>query len=147
MKRPGVGLAVILMKNHEVLVGKRKGSHGAGKLSFPGGHLESNETFYDCVVRELYEETGLDYQNYNMVSEHPCALTNDILNKDNKHYVTLFMGAKYRYGDIENKEPKKCEGWEWMDWDELVYETKGKVFLPIKNLIKQGYDPFNGLNK
>jgi len=42
MKRPGVGLACIVMKLKEkqVLLGERMGSHGEGTLAFPGGHLE-----------------------------------------------------------------------------------------------------------
>ena len=40
--RVGVGCFVrnTLINCNEVLVGVRKGSHGAGKLSLPGGHLE-----------------------------------------------------------------------------------------------------------
>ena len=32
-------------------------------ITFPGGHVEKNESFVDSVVREIKEETGLDIQN------------------------------------------------------------------------------------
>ena len=35
--RPKVGLGVMVMKDGKVLLGKRKGSHGAGEYVWPGG--------------------------------------------------------------------------------------------------------------
>lgn len=32
-------------------------------ITFPGGHVEKNESFVDSVVREIKEETGLSIQN------------------------------------------------------------------------------------
>ncbi|SPO26619.1 uncharacterized protein UTRI_03910_B [Ustilago trichophora] len=56
--RVGVAVYVINEKGH-VLVGKRTGSHGAGTLALPGGHLELHESFQECAAREVLEETGL----------------------------------------------------------------------------------------
>ncbi|KAJ9479665.1 7,8-dihydro-8-oxoguanine triphosphatase [Pseudozyma hubeiensis] len=57
---PRVGVAVfVLNEKGHVLVGRRTGSHGAGTLALPGGHLELHESFYDCAARETFEETGL----------------------------------------------------------------------------------------
>ena len=56
--RVGVAVFVINEKGH-ILIGKRTGSHGAGTLALPGGHLELHESFYECAAREVYEETGL----------------------------------------------------------------------------------------
>ena len=54
-----VGVAVIVRRKGHVLMGLRKGSHGAGTWSFPGGHLETGETVTMCAARELLEETGV----------------------------------------------------------------------------------------
>ena len=40
MKRVQVGVGVFVKRNGKILVGKRKGSHGAGTWALPGGHLE-----------------------------------------------------------------------------------------------------------
>ena len=61
--RPLIGIAVIVVKDNRVLLGKRKNAHGAGSWAFPGGHLEFNEFIEACAVREVFEETGLKIKN------------------------------------------------------------------------------------
>ena len=52
LKHPKVGLGVIIVnKDGNILIGKRKGSH-AQKYSIPGGHLEIGETFEQGTIRE-----------------------------------------------------------------------------------------------
>ncbi len=46
-------------KGREILLGQRKGAHGAGTWATPGGHLEFGESVKACATRELLEETGL----------------------------------------------------------------------------------------
>ena len=58
---PKVGVAVLLTCSEypdAVLVGRRVGSHGAGTLALPGGHLQSGEEWDACGKREVEEETG-----------------------------------------------------------------------------------------
>lgn len=132
-KRPKVGLGVIIKKEGKVLLSKRKGSHGEGTWSFPGGHLEFGETLEECACREVLEETGIHIKNIKEAS-----FTNDVFKKEQKHYVTIFVTADYSSGEVEILEPNKCEAWEWFDWKSLPMP----LFLPIVNLIKQGYTPF-----
>ena len=140
MERPGVGLCVILMnRSDEVLLGKRKGDHGGGLWAFPGGHLEHFEEFEDCAIRELQEETGLEnIDNYKILDYRPSAITNDFFHSSKKHYITLFIRAEYKSGEIKNMEPDKCEEWKWFKWDNFP----NLLFVPVRNLRAQGYNPF-----
>jgi 8-oxo-dGTP diphosphatase len=76
--RVGVGCFVIRKRSDGspdmFLIGRRKGSHGAGKYQLPGGHLEFSESFEECAIREVYEETGLTLQ-----SAEFATATNDIM--------------------------------------------------------------------
>ncbi len=123
--RPKVGVGVIVVKNGKVLLGKRKGSHGAGAWSLAGGHLEYGETVEECALRELAEETGLKGLHV-----EPGPWVNDVIEED-KHYITLFAFVKEFEGEAQLLEPNKCDGWEWFDW----YNLPEPLFLPFKSLI------------
>jgi|SRR3989344_6500705 len=131
--RPKIGVGVIVRKNGKVLMGKRKGSHGEGSWALPGGHLEFGESIEACILREIAEEVGIQIKNIRR-----GIFTNDIFSKENKHYVTLFMTADYASGEAQILEPEKCEKWDWFEWDNLPKP----LFLPIENLLKEKFDPF-----
>jgi 8-oxo-dGTP diphosphatase len=133
-QRPQVGVGVIVTRGRKVLLGRRKSDHGGGSWSFPGGHLESGERIEDCATREVREETGAQVS---VRLRGP--FTNDLFPEERKHYVTLFVVADYVSGDIESREPDKCEQWEWFEWNNLPRP----LFLPIQNLLKTGFDPFS----
>ena len=59
MTNPRVGIGVLIFKEQKILLGKRIMSHGSGTWSPPGGHLEFRESFEECAIREVNEETGL----------------------------------------------------------------------------------------
>jgi 8-oxo-dGTP diphosphatase len=58
-ERPRVGVGVIVTKGNRVLLLERKGVHGQGTWSTPGGHLEYGESPEACAARETLEETGV----------------------------------------------------------------------------------------
>jgi len=108
INRPMVGVGVFVKRDGKYLLGKRKGSHGAGEWSLPGGHLEFGESFWDCCTREVKEETGLK-----ILELKPLTFTNNTFTKENLHYVTLFFTSHSYTGEALNIEPDKCEGWQW----------------------------------
>ena len=132
MSSPQVGVGVLIVQNGCVLLGKRKGAHGAGTWSAPGGHLEFGESIEECARREVLEETGLELQN---IQYGP--FTNNVFEADNKHYVTVFVLASSVGSEAKLLEPDKCEGWSWFEWSALPEP----LFPPLSTLLKQGYEP------
>ena len=116
MKRPGVGVGVIIQNaDGKVLIGKRKGSHSP-YYSIPGGHLENGETFEQAAIKEVYEETGLTIYNPIFV----CVTNNHkTYQESNKHYISINMFVDTYDGELEVKEPEKCEGWFWCDIEDI----------------------------
>ena len=51
-------LCMVSDGNGNILVQDRKNPDWPG-VTFPGGHVEPEESFTDSVIREVFEETGL----------------------------------------------------------------------------------------
>jgi len=133
-KYPRVGIGVIIRKDNKILLGKRKNSHGEGSWCFTGGHLEFNESWEKCSEREIAEEIGIKVENIHFSG----AVTNDFFETEKKHYITIFMVCDYMSGEVKVLEPEKSECWKWFTWDSLPEP----LFLPVKNLQKTGFNPF-----
>ena len=129
MSVPKVGIGVLIFDNNKLLLGQRRQNHGAGTWGPPGGHLEFGEHFEECAIRETKEETNLIIDKATAV-----AVTNDVFKEDNKHYVSIFLRAKYPPGQkVKNTEQDKIISWEWFD----IHFIPDNLFLPLKNLLHE----------
>jgi 8-oxo-dGTP diphosphatase len=121
-----VGVATLLLRDGQLLLGLRKGSHGAGTWACPGGHLEFGESFEAAAARELAEETGIVLPP---TAFKVYGATNDFFEGEGKHYVTMFLTAHCPTG-VEPKrlEPEKCAEWRWF------LDLPNNLFLPLRHL-------------
>jgi 8-oxo-dGTP diphosphatase len=141
MQEVRVGTALIIVRDGKVLVGERLGSHATGLIGFPGGHLEFGETWEQGVLREVLEECGPKFKVrikpfYSPLKLELC-VTNDIMKKYDKHYITIFMMADWISGEAENTEPQKCSGWKWINFDQLKeYHKIGRCadWIPLEQI-------------
>ncbi len=110
-QKPKVGIGVMIFKDGKVLLGKRKGSHGDGEYSFPGGHLEYMESFENCARRETMEEAGIVLKNVRF------QFLGNTKEYAPKHYVQIGLIADWENGEPKVLEPDKREEWNWYDLD------------------------------
>jgi mutator protein MutT len=53
--------AALIFRNGKLLITQRHANaHLGGLLEFPGGKREADETFEECLVREIREELGIE---------------------------------------------------------------------------------------
>ena len=123
---PRVGVGVIIIRDGQVLLLRRRNVHGAGSWSTPGGHLEFGESPEECAVREAKEETGVDIADVRF-----RAVTNDVFEAEGKHYITLWMESKYAAGEAVVNAAYEMSEVGWFAWDALPTP----LFLPLQNLL------------
>lgn len=82
-----VSVVVINSDNQILLVKHRKGPRQYWVL--PGGRMEYGETFFECGIREVKEETGLDVDVDRIIF-----LSEAIAPDRSRHIVNVFMTAK-----------------------------------------------------
>jgi len=122
---------VLIIRGGKILLGRRRGSHGAGQWAPPGGHFDEGEAPEETARREVLEETGLPITNARV-----GPVTEDRF-PEGKHYLTTFVIAEAPTGEPRNLEPDKCDGWAWFSWDELP----APLFLPLGSLKRTGFRP------
>jgi 8-oxo-dGTP diphosphatase len=125
---PTTRVSVIVVENGKILlVRHRKGSRQYWVL--PGGRLEYGETFQECGVRELKEETGLDVETQDFVY-----LSEAIAPDRSRHIVNIYLRGKVVGGTMKVGSEPVLAGVDFIPLDEL---TKLTLFPPIaQTLIK-----------
>ena len=131
-ERPEVGVAVILMRDDKVLLMKRKGSHGPGTWTVPGGHMDLGETPEQCGARESKEEVGVE-----VVDLRFRAITNDIFEGEGRQSISIWMDGKIQSGEPRIVAEKEGSEIGWFAWDTLPQP----LYLPLENFVKQNSYP------
>jgi len=122
-----VGVSVLVQKGSHILLEKRAHAHGAGTWGPPSGHIDYGETPEQTATRETQEETGVSISDL----KFRC-VTNDVFEKEQKHYITLWFEAVYVAGEPEVKAPDEESEVGWFDLDALPQP----LFLPLQHLIE-----------
>jgi len=131
MRQVRVGVGIFIVRDDgSFLMYQRRGSHGDGDWSTPGGHIEIGETWQQCGAREVREETGI---NLNEDEIQLVGITNDFFDLDGKQYVTILAKAKWPGQHPVQMEPEKGSAWEWRNVDDLPEP----LFASMKNIFKQ----------
>ncbi|WP_288770857.1 8-oxo-dGTP diphosphatase [Sneathia vaginalis] len=88
-------------KDDEVLMlyrNKKENDINEGKWIGVGGHVEKNESPYDCIVREVKEETGLDVYNLIPRGHMTFIFNNDVT------YIHVFSTRDFKGSLIDCDE-------------------------------------------
>ncbi len=100
----------MIYQDNQVLVQNKVHSDWNG-ITFPGGHVEKNESFADAVIREVYEETGLSIQ-----SPQLCGIK-DWIEADGSRYMVFFYKTDKFKGELKSSDEGEVF---WVPWDKLL---------------------------
>jgi len=119
---PTTRVSVVVIEDNRILLVKhRKGQKKYWIL--PGGRLEYGETFNECAVREIKEETGLD-----IVVERFLYLSEAIAPDRSRHIVNVYLKAKVTGGTMKLGNEPVLAGVDFVDVNELSRLT---LFPPV----------------
>jgi 8-oxo-dGTP diphosphatase len=103
-----VELTVMVMiqnpKTGEVIVQDRVKSWSG--WSMPGGKVEPDESFYDCAVREVKEETGITVRNL-----MPCGTIHWYYKDTGKRYLVFMYKTNDYDGELIKESPEGSHFW------------------------------------
>ena len=91
--------------------------------TLPGGHVESDESFVDAVIREMKEETGLDIKNPKLVGVKQFPI------ECGRYVVFLFKTNEYSGNLLSSNEGKM----EWVEYKDI---SKIKTVDDFEELLK-----------
>lgn len=123
-----------------ILMGKRLGEHEGGTYSWPGGHVEYDETPLEAAKREVLEETNMEM--------HYCeplrgGRWHHTMFASGKQYITLyFHGPAVMGSELKTMEPDKCEGWDWCDVKKMPRPFFGGLDLDLIESLQKGWTPW-----
>ena len=102
--------AGLIFRDGKLLITKRfPDAHLGGLWEFPGGKREPNESFQECLARELDEELGIQVTIGPLVQ----AVTHDYRDK---HVHLKFFRCQWKANE---PRPLGCEACQWVTREEL----------------------------
>ena len=111
---------------------KKKNDINHAKFIGVGGKIEENESSDECVMREVYEETGLKLNNIKL-----CGLVKYYLNKDYSENMYVY------YSDNFSGTLRDCDegSLHWLTFDEFISKPHwdGDVLFLQKAIIGEKF--------
>jgi len=109
-ERPIAGVGVVVFRNEEVLLVKRKKAPYKGQWSIPGGKQRLGETVTKAARRELMEETGVEVNELTLID------VIDIIVPDEEgkilyHYIVADYRAHWQSGECSPGDDAQDVQW------------------------------------
>ncbi len=120
--------ARIIVENdrNEILVVERLDN---GKIGIPAGSLEENETIEECIIREVYEETGLEIIELEVIgiSTNPQLETVSYNNGDKIQYFTIEFYSNKWEGHIEVQDKNEIKDSKFVEVQKISQLPKNEL--------------------
>lgn len=122
-KNPTLTTDGIVLVDGQLVLIRRGKEPGKGKYALPGGFVEYGETLEECIVREVYEETGLRAEVLDLVGTY-----SDPGRDPRGHIVTALFHLRVRGGQLKAGDDADGISLHALDrLPELAFDHQGMV--------------------
>ncbi|MFI3284622.1 MAG: 8-oxo-dGTP diphosphatase [Erysipelotrichaceae bacterium] len=118
---------VMVYDQDKILVQERLNPNWPG-ISFPGGHVDEEESFVCSAIREVKEETGLDIKDLKL-----CGMKQFTI-KGQYRYIVFFYKTNQFEGELCDSEEGRVF---WIRQDELDESTCAEGFLEMLKIFNE----------
>ena len=130
----------MICDGENILVQDRLNPNWPG-ITFPGGHVEPEESFVRSVIREVKEETGLDITNVQL-----CGIKQFTHRNGDYRYIVLFYKTSVFSGELRASDEGRVF---WVRRSELDRYTLAEGFAEMlevfkRNNLSENYHWFDG---
>ena len=130
----------LIREEHILLLRRYNTGYADGQYSVIAGHLDGNEEVKTAMIREAWEEAGIE------INMSQLQVVGVMHRKADDERMDFFLAATQWTNEIINKEPHKCDELAWYPLDALPYTTIPYIKTAIANY-RQGrwFDSFGWL--
>jgi len=122
-----IATAAIIRKHNKILITLRKKDSflEPNKWEFPGGKVEPNETYEECVIREVKKELGItiSIDKLFLKTTHIYVKNNQIININLIVFLTDWVDGEVKNIDFQDSI--------WVDGKELEFYDFVEADIPI----------------
>lgn len=115
----------LIYQGNKLLLQDRKKEDWKG-YTFPGGHVNRNESIVDAVIREIKEETGLTISHPQLCGIKQFPIENG------RYLVFLFKTSEFE-GTLHSSNEGKME---WVDRNQLANYKTAEDFEELLHVIE-----------
>ncbi len=117
----------LIREEHILLLRRYNTGYADGQHSVIAGHLDGNEEVKTAMIREAWEEAGIE------IDPSQLQVVGVMHRKAGDERIDFFLVATQWANEIINKEPHKCDELAWYPLDALPDATIPYIRTAIAN--------------
>ena len=124
---------LFLIDGNKVLLSRRFNTgYEDGNYSMVAGHVDHDESFVQCIIREAREEAGITLKAEDLKVVH--IMQRITAEAQNNERIDIFFKTDKWEGNIENREPNKCDDLSWFNLGALPENTIPYIKSALENI-------------
>ncbi len=123
------GIRVLIYRNGKLLIMKRADSdENDGNLwDIPGGKIEPDESVFDAITREVFEETGLSAASISIEDLHGLIIGD--FDSGNKLVIAVY---ECNSSTTKIKLNEEHSDYRWVNLSELSSYSLGRILIAVQ---------------